>query len=136
MFAAAWDDVVLRTTELMEVEAVRRGMVGVEKPVFQQGRQVGTIREYSDLLLMFMLKSRRPEVYRENHRVEHVGQGGRLDVNVVLDASQRDSLRELLRSRPVRFDAESGAVEPAALMPPVPPVEGEGGAGGEDGGRP
>jgi hypothetical protein len=39
---------------------VDRAVEGVERPVFQRGQQVGTIREYSDRLLMFMLKARRP----------------------------------------------------------------------------
>jgi hypothetical protein len=35
----------------------------VEKPVFFGGKQVGTVRNYSDALAMFMLKAKRPEVY-------------------------------------------------------------------------
>jgi hypothetical protein len=72
-FAVAWHDVEEETTERMEREAIRRAAEGVEKPVFQGGQQVGAIREYSDTLLIFMLKARRPERYRENVHVEHSG---------------------------------------------------------------
>jgi hypothetical protein len=51
--------------EALEDEAIRRAHEGVLKPVFQSGVQVGSIREYSDTLLMFMLKGKKPETYRE-----------------------------------------------------------------------
>lgn len=72
-FAIAWHDVEEETTERMEREAIRRAAEGVEKPVFQGGQHVGSIREYSDTLLIFMLKARRPEVYRDNVHVQHAG---------------------------------------------------------------
>lgn len=34
-------------------------------------------RKTSDVLLMFLLKAHRPELYRENYKVEHVGPDGR-----------------------------------------------------------
>ena len=35
--------------------------------MFHQGKEVGAIREYSDLLLIFMLKARRPARFRDNY---------------------------------------------------------------------
>ena len=118
-FAKAWDDIVEDATEEMEREAVRRAAEGTVKPVFQHGRKVGEIREYSDTLLMFLLKARRPEVYRENSRVVHEG-GALAQVNVSLSLGEGDraKLRELLRKRPVRFDAESGQVVEGRELPP------------------
>jgi hypothetical protein len=49
----------------LEREARRRAIEGTEKPVYQGGKLVGTIREYSDTLLIFLLKGARPERYRE-----------------------------------------------------------------------
>src|SRR5574341_2636416 len=46
-------------------EATRRAIEGVDKPVYQGGKMVGTIREYSDTLLIFLLKGALPDVYRE-----------------------------------------------------------------------
>lgn len=73
-FALKWADIEEETTERMEREAFRRGTEGVYKPVYQGGKQVGAIREYSDTLLIFMLKSRRPEKYRDHHVIEHSGE--------------------------------------------------------------
>ena len=54
----------------LEDEARRRALQGVEKPVFREGRQVGTVTEYSDTLLIFLLKARRPEKFRDRARFE------------------------------------------------------------------
>jgi hypothetical protein len=58
----------------LEQEARRRAHDGVRKPVYQGGKRVGYIQEYSDTLLIFLLKGLRPEKYRE--RFEHSGAGG------------------------------------------------------------
>lgn len=71
-FAAAWDGALEEAADRMEREAFRRAVEGVEKPVFGslgQGLgsgEVGRVREYSDTLLIFLLKAARPEKYREN----------------------------------------------------------------------
>lgn len=75
-FAAEWDEALDIAVERMESEAVRRGVEGTLKPVFQQGACVGYIREYSDTLLIFILKARKPKVYRDNVAVEHTGKDG------------------------------------------------------------
>jgi hypothetical protein len=49
----------------LEQEAVRRAWHGNLKPVYQAGIRVGFIREYSDTLLIFLLKANRPDKYRE-----------------------------------------------------------------------
>lgn len=72
-FALAWADIEAETTERMEREAYRRGVEGVEKPVFQGGKEVGRIKEFSDTLLIFMLKARKPDVYRERVDMRHSG---------------------------------------------------------------
>jgi len=72
-FAAEWEEALEEGTDIFEDEARRRAVEGTDKPVYQNGRKVGTIREYSDTLLIFTLKARRPEKYRENHRVDMTG---------------------------------------------------------------
>lgn len=64
-FATEWDEAVETGTEAMEEEARRRAYRGVDKPVFYQGEECGTIREYSDTLMIFLLKARKPDKYRE-----------------------------------------------------------------------
>lgn len=69
-FAKAWDEAVEAGTDALEDEAVRRAKDGVSKPVFYKGMACGEIQEYSDSLLMFTLRARRPEKYRENVKLE------------------------------------------------------------------
>lgn len=68
-FAAAWDEAVEISVEVLEAEAHRRAVDGTLRPVFQGKSLVGKVREYSDTLLIFLLKARRPGVYRDNSRV-------------------------------------------------------------------
>lgn len=53
--------------DLMTGEAIKRATIGIEEPVFYQGRRVGSIIRRSDILLMFLLKAYKPEVFRDNH---------------------------------------------------------------------
>lgn len=75
-FAAAWDAAVDRGTDALEDEAVRRATEGTLKPVFYKGEKCGSIREYSDTLLMFMLKARRPEKFKERSERQLTGKDG------------------------------------------------------------
>lgn len=47
----------------LESEAVRRALSGVSVPVFHQGRECGSTVKHSDQLLMFLLKTLKPERY-------------------------------------------------------------------------
>jgi metal-dependent amidase/aminoacylase/carboxypeptidase family protein len=60
--------------DALEEEAIRRAWRGVNKPVFQGGTLVGHVREFSDTLLIFMLKAVRPEKYRERFDVTSAGE--------------------------------------------------------------
>jgi len=74
-FAEAWEDAVDTATELLEGEARRRAFEGWDEPVFRQEKQVGVIRKYSDILLIFLLKALKPNKYRDQATLEHTGQG-------------------------------------------------------------
>lgn len=78
-FAKEWDDAVETGLDALEREAIRRGMEGVEEPVFYQGDEVARVRKYSDTLLIFMLKGGRPEKFRENLALQHSGE---MSVNI------------------------------------------------------
>jgi hypothetical protein len=71
-FAAAWKEAERIAVEQMESEARRRAVDGTLKPVFQGGKRVGEVREYSDVLLIFLLKAHDPK-YRDKQQVEHSG---------------------------------------------------------------
>lgn len=85
-YAAAVADAEQQAADRMETEARRRAVEGWDEPVYQGGEHVGTVRKYSDTLLIFLLKGARPEKYRE--RFEHTGKGGGpLQVEHTLDLS-------------------------------------------------
>lgn len=75
-FDADWKKAVDLGSDALEDEAVRRAKDGYLKPVFQGGIEVGHVREYSDSLMMFLLKGRRPEKFRERVSNEHSGPNG------------------------------------------------------------
>jgi len=60
--------------ELMEDEARRRAVGGVEKNVYYRGKVVGQERIYSDSLLVVLLKANKPKKYKD--RIEQNIKGG------------------------------------------------------------
>jgi len=91
-FAEAWDDARDAACDLIEAEARRRAVDGVDEPVFYKGKPLMqgidrsgkrvpadspkaiktvpvTIKRYSDLLLIFLVKAARPEKYRDRHHI-------------------------------------------------------------------
>ena len=94
----------------MEREAARRAYHGVEEPVFHKGEVCGSIRKYSDTLMIFLLKARRPEVYRD---MQEQGRGG---VNVAIQANV-DAVA-LLRDMAARGEVIEGS--PPAQLPARP----------------
>lgn len=75
-FAAAWAQATEIYLEVLEAEADRRAVQGTLKPIYQRGIKVGTVREFSDTLLIFRLKALAPEKYRERAQVDHSGRVG------------------------------------------------------------
>lgn len=85
----------------LEREARRRAIEGTEEPVYQGGREVGTIRKFSDVLLIFLLKGARPQKYRDNSRVEVTGANGGPVHSVVtsgLEDHEKTALRDAIRA--------------------------------------
>ncbi|AEV24612.1 hypothetical protein Dsui_0192 [Azospira oryzae PS] len=94
-FARAWDEALERGTDALEDEAVRRATEGTLKPVFYKGQKCGSVREYSDTLLIFMLKARRPEKFKERTEQQHTGKDG----GPILTATvTKEELAEAVRS--------------------------------------
>lgn len=103
-FAAEWADALETAIDALDAEARRRALDGVETPHFHQGRVAGTVRKYSDTLLMFLLRAHRPERYRERP-------AGGSDA----DAEPEDDLaaaRETLAARLARLDDEPEPGDP------------------------
>jgi len=74
-YAAAVEDARAQAVERMEREALKRAVEGWEEPVFHKGSVCGTVRKFSDTLLIFLLKGNAPHKYRERHEVTGAGGG-------------------------------------------------------------
>lgn len=83
-FGEAWDDAIEKALDKAEAELYRRATEGTLRPVFQGGEEVGEIREFSDTLLIFMLKSRRRATY-----------GDRLSIDIDYSTLTDEQLRRL-----------------------------------------
>lgn len=55
-FANEWDTALSTSLTALEREAARRAPEGTKKPVYRGGELVGHITEYSDAMLMFLLR--------------------------------------------------------------------------------
>lgn len=75
-FSRLWDEAIDSGTDDLEAEARRRAYEGTKKPVFYKGKPVGHIQEYSDTLMIFLLKGNRPEKYKDRQDVNLTGQLG------------------------------------------------------------
>lgn len=76
-FKAAWEEALVVATEALELEARRRAEAGTREDILYLGKRVGTVRHYSDTLMIFLLKAHMPEKYRDNYKVEHTGKDGK-----------------------------------------------------------
>lgn len=57
--------------DVIRAEIHRRGVDGVKRAIYHDGKVVGHKQEYSDNLLMFLAKSRMPEEFGDKQAVEH-----------------------------------------------------------------
>lgn len=92
-FKKEWDSAIEEGTDLLEDEARRRAVEGTDHPVIHLGVITDTYKTYSDTLLIFLLKARRPETYRE--RADITSNGKPLNPYLALTDEQ---LRELAKS--------------------------------------
>lgn len=88
-FAIRWEDAVEAGTEELEQEARRRAYEGVDEPVFYKGDECGLVRKYSDTLMIFLLKARKPDKYRDNIKHELSNPDGSPLMQPIADAILR-----------------------------------------------
>ena len=103
-FAAAWEAAIEEGTKNLEAEAYRRAFEGVEETVYRNGKKVGMVRKYSDVLLIFLLKA------RDSKYKDSVTVAGELDLrspDVVSFLKAMENHRRALRPTTVQIEGES-----------------------------
>lgn len=116
-FADAWDEAIEIGMDRLEEEARRRAYRGTKKPVFYKGFEVGAIREYSDTLMIFLLKGGRPEKYADRLKQELTGKdGGPVEHSVKTERPKRGTAAEIreIDRHIAELDAEIAALEAEA----------------------
>src|SRR5690348_7167498 len=73
-FHALAEHAAADAADALEAEVRRRAVDGYDEPVFYQGKPVGAVRKFSDLLLIFLTKKANP-AFRDNYKVDHVHSG-------------------------------------------------------------
>lgn len=100
-FAEAWDDAVEASTERLEEEAYRRAHDGLVRTRYDKDGNIASEEiVYSDTLMIFLLKARNPEKYRERLDLRHSGavRTPRVDLSVLSkkELDQYETLSEKL----------------------------------------
>jgi len=95
-YRAAFEAEAEQAAQSLEDEAVRRALEGVKRPMYYRGKPVRTGRgrsgrtvyevEYSDQLLVLLLKRFRPQLYREHVTAEV---SGTIDLVQQIEAGRR-----------------------------------------------
>lgn len=97
-FEAEYQEAREDAYDTLEDEAWRRARDGTLRPVFQGGHHVGQVREYSDTLLLALLKAHKPDEFKDRTSTELSGPGGaplaQGLVQIYLPGNNRDELEE------------------------------------------
>lgn len=109
-FQEAWDSALEVACDALEAEARRRAYEGVKRKKFDKGEPVIDPEtgqqyieyEYSDTMLIFLMKACRPDKYREryDHKHEVTGKGGgpiKHEHSVSIDEFRKLPLGERIR---------------------------------------
>lgn len=109
-FAESFKEIIAQMILAAEEELFRRAVKGVDRPVFQGGVQVGTVKDYSDQLLMFFLKANRPKKYREKLHVQ--GKATNTNNNVlILPSNGRELENEVTQDAETVNDDEDDFID-------------------------
>lgn len=115
-FAEMWDESLDCAAALLEEEARRRAMTGVQRPVYQGGELVGHVTEYSDQLLMLLLRAANPARYRTNAKVETTG-ASHVTIETGVPMSEAEiaiKLEGILAAAEARGDAQPAQIDARA----------------------
>jgi hypothetical protein len=94
-YVEAFKQAEMEAAEHLETEARRRAVKGIDKPIYYKGEKVDTIREYSDTLLIFLMKGAMPEKYSEKFQGT-ITENVNISLNLSVD-ERRNRLSALLQ---------------------------------------
>jgi hypothetical protein len=86
-FAAHFRIATEEVVDEAEAELKRRGVHGIQEPVHYQGERVDTVTRKSDACLIFYLKGRRGDVFRDRAEISGPG-GGPVELAHTVDLSK------------------------------------------------
>lgn len=111
-FAARWAAALDLFADSLEAAAYARAVAGFKKGVWHQGQQVGEEIQYSDSLLLAMLKAKRKREYGDSSKVELTGADGG---PVKVEESPTEIARSIAFALALglRAKEQQAAVEPA-----------------------
>ena len=93
-YADAWEQAKIMAGDSIEAEIVRRA-TGYDEEAFYQGEPTGhTIKRYSDILLIFLMKGWNPNKYHDRHEVRgQVDSTINVTIGSVLDVQPANSTK-------------------------------------------
>lgn len=109
--------------DCLEDAAVTRGVEGWLEPVFQQGRQVGQVRKFSDTMLAMQLNGRAAEKYRapvQSPQANEIGVSFRLAMSQSFDLLEQARKRALGHSQASRGKRQKGELPPIDVVSETP----------------
>ena len=117
-FAAEWDAALERGLDSLEDELMRRAKDGNLRPVFQGGELVGHVREYSDTLGIFLLKSRRRHIYGDRQIIDQ-----RISLEHQVEQMSLEQRKARLAELLALADANAAALEAPTIEAQVVEVQ-------------
>lgn len=122
-FQEAVDAALEEYADVLEMEAHRRAVEGIDEPVYQMGQLIGHKRNYSDSLLKMKLTAARPEKYSTKSTIKHEG-----TVNHKVEVEAKQKLMERFNDiidatpKPKALPKESEVIDIATILPQNPVV--------------
>lgn len=95
--------------EMLEQTALSRAIEGWDEPVYQGGQLIGVKRKFSDVLLMFMLKGLKPEVYKESANINVNNANTVSNTTVEFSPEQKRRIADVVKYREEFLTSRSGA---------------------------
>ncbi len=72
-FAERWARALDLGVERLQDNAMNRALNGTPKPIWRNGQEVGSVRQFDNRLLQFLLKAHRPDLYGDRGKAAAPG---------------------------------------------------------------